>query len=350
MPLTVTRRFWRAYLDGCDSIMIRNEKNWLWVTWEVQRRNRSLSSELGAKLVEIDVRHGRTLRYPISLYRTLMAILKNKPAILFVQNPSLLLAMTGIIYNKLSKRPLIIDSHNAGITPSSRILSSVLDKLARYIIRNTPMTVVTNDALADYVKSVGGHPIVLPDPLPRLQRPDIGYPLRGKFNVVFICTWALDEPYEEVIQASEFLDNDIYIYITGNGGNKPNRFKPLPENIVLTGFLNEDDFSSLLFNADAIMDLTTRENCLVCGAYEAISTGKPLLLSDTRALRNYFDCGAIFTKNNARDIASSILYMTRNIGQLTRDAVICKRKLSERWRSLFNNFLSQIESTDRPHS
>jgi hypothetical protein len=42
---------------------------------------------------------------------------------------------------------------------------------------------------------------------------------------------------------------------------------------------------------------------MVCGAYEGISAGKPLILSDNSPTRQYFSEGALFTDNSSTDIA-----------------------------------------------
>ena len=48
------------------------------------------------------------------------------------------------------------------------------------------------------------------------------------------------------------------------------------------------------------------EDCLVCGAYEALAAGKPLVLSRTRALRDYFGTAALLTDNTIDGIAASV--------------------------------------------
>ena len=41
----------------------------IWMTWENQRRNVSLSAELGAKLFVISINANRFIRYPISIIK-----------------------------------------------------------------------------------------------------------------------------------------------------------------------------------------------------------------------------------------------------------------------------------------
>jgi hypothetical protein len=40
--------------------------------------------------------------------------------------------------------------------------------------------------------------------------------LEGEFNVVFVCTFEKDEPYQEVIQAAQMISPSITLYVKGN--------------------------------------------------------------------------------------------------------------------------------------
>ena len=91
--------------------------------------------------------------------------------------------------------------------------------------------------------------------------------------------------------------------MTGN----PSRMDPLlaaraPPNVRFTGFLPDPDYWALLRSADAIIDLTLMEDCLVSGAYEALAVGTPMLLSNNRASVELFAGAAAFTDNTTADI------------------------------------------------
>ena len=113
----------------------------------------------------------------------------------------------------------------------------------------------------------------------------------------------------------------------------------MPSNITLTGYLSEDKYISLLLSCDVVIDLTTRENCLVCGAYEAVEAEKPLISSNTIALNEYFYQGVVFTENNYKDIANSINYAFNNLGTLQREIKNLKREINDKW----NSYLDELE-------
>jgi glycosyltransferase involved in cell wall biosynthesis len=198
------------------------------------------------------------------------------------------------------------------------------------------ITIVTNKYLAAMVKESRGNPFILEDKIPAFIKP-IQIPLKGKINIASICTFQIDEPYNEVIKSAFLLNSEIYIYITGRYHEKElNMIKNIPNNIVFTGFLNDEDYKNLLFSCDLVMDLTLMENCLVCGAYEAISLEKPLILSDTVALREYFSSGAVFTKNNAGEIAKAIKLALNNYNRLQNEVSELKEELLSDWQIKIN--------------
>ena len=100
---------------------------------------------------------------------------------------------------------------------------------------------------------------------------------------------------------------DLKLYVTGDYGTLDHALvRGAPPNVRFTGFLDEADYWGLLQSADAIIDLTLMDNCLVCGAYEALALGKPMVLSRNPASLELFDSSAIFTDNTTSDIRGAI--------------------------------------------
>ncbi len=62
------------------------------------------------------------------------------------------------------------------------------------------------------------------------------------------------------------------------------------------------------------------ENCLVCGAYEALAINKPLIVSRTASLSEYFGDAAVLTDNTAEAIRASVLAAFAQREELVRKA------------------------------
>lgn len=305
----------------------------IWLTWETQRRNHTLSRAVGARLYKFDYRGPSPLRYARAVLRTVALLARKRPAIVFAQNPSIILAGLVTIYGKWFRKRVVIDAHNAGIEPFEG-RRRWANALSRWILRNAAITLVSNETLAERVRRDEGRPIVIPDPLPSLAVPSRDGLLTGIFNAVFVCTWAPDEPFTAVIAAAENVASGTEVYITGNSRGRERDFgRDLPSNVKLTGFVSDTQFDSLLFEADVIIDLTSRSDCLVCGAYEAVAAGTPMLLSDSEVTRSYFHRGALYTDNTAPDIAAKLDEARRQHQRLVTEVIELKAELSDRWPS-----------------
>lgn len=310
---------------------MNNSHHAIWLTWENQRRNHSLSQRLGVDLFKLEYNAPRYKRYPVLVTRTLQLLHSFSPRLIFVQNPSLLLALLVVLYGRTRHIPVVVDAHNSGVYPFEK-KHTWATKLSFFLFRKADLTIVTNQALKIYVERHGGHACVVPDPIPDIDQPAKLKKLAGEFNVMFICTWAEDEPYLEVINAARMLEPGTTIYITGNSkGRESAAGSDLPDNVVLTGFIPEDQFQELLWSCDAVMDLTLRDDCLVCGAYEAVATGKPLLLSDTKALRNYFNRGAVFSKNDTLSLAKAMDATRHQINLLRQEMTEFQNSIETVW-------------------
>ena len=309
---------------------------WIWVTWEKQERNVGLSQAFGMPLFVFDLPYGGFRRHLVAVVRTLRTFAEQRPGLVVVQNPSLVLAAMALQYGKLFKVPIVVDAHNAGLFPEAFVCGGgakikLLKSLARYVVRNAALTIVTNFRLKDYVEQNGGKAEVIPDCIPRLAEKKNQLQLSGRVNVMCVCSYDADEPYLEVIEATRKLDSSVCVYMTGDWKNARIMPNSLPSNLVLTGFLSRADYLDLLWACDIVMDLTTLEDCLVCGAYEGVAAGKPLILSDSKANRAYFKKGVAYAHNTAEDLAQKTVESIRALDRSRREISELRVELETGW-------------------
>jgi len=309
----------------------RTGRRRIWVAWETQRRNVTISQALGCQLRAFDLRYPGIVRYPAALALTLATFVKERPSLIFAQNPSMILSAFAVLYGRVLGIPVIVDAHNAAIEPLWRT-PRWQAALARFILRWATLTIVSNESLATSVRAEprAGAVAALADPIPNLMRPAKVPSLKGRRNILYICSWAEDEPYREAIEAARLLPSDVCVYISGRSGNRLENVQ-LPPNVILTGYVDEETYVGMLYACDLILDLTTWQDCLLCGAYEAVSAERPMVLSGTVALRAYFDKGAVYTDNTPEDLARCIEEALSGTGTLTRDVGILRQQLIRDW-------------------
>jgi glycosyltransferase involved in cell wall biosynthesis len=298
----------------------------MWVTWERHRRTSELSRDLGASLVEITSGLPRIGRYTVLLARSTMGLLRNRPNVLIVQCPSIVLGLWAAALKPLFGYTLVADLHNEAVKPYI-VSSRLYERLLRVVHRVADLCIVTNPNLTSVIEAAGGRAFVLPDKLPDLRPASNEAP--ATTSVVFVCTYSRDEPYREVIEAARALDPSVTVFVTGRyRGTDP---LPVPSNVRLTGFLPEEAYVSLLGSADVIVDLTAIEDCLVCGAYEAVTLGRPLVTSDTAALRQYFRRGTVYSRHDSASLAAAISYALANRERLAAEMRLLKPDLMAAW-------------------
>ncbi len=316
--------------------------NAIWVAWQSHRRTETLTSKMSIPLYIFSSEYPRFIKHPVLAIRTIWLLFRVRPRIFFVQNPSAFLTVLAILLKPIMGYCLIVDAHNAGVYPCEKDMEK-FKRIFPVFHRYADVTIVTNDALAKIVNDNAGRAVVLPDAIPEFPSIDSELPKDDVFVVTFICTYAPDEPYKEVFASTSFLPEGIKIFVTGDSkkftfGEKM-KLSPV---VTLTGFLSEREFVRQLSSSHCIMDLTNRSSCLVCGAYEAVALGVPMILSDTKALRSYFRIGAIFTENTAFSIARAIMRAKENHPELKEEVSLLRDELIKSWDCQYGDLLSVI--------
>ena len=303
-----------------------------------------MCEDLGVQLYELTLDLPRVLKHPCLLLWTVGTLIRLKPRGVIVQNPSLLLALLVVVLRYVLNYSVVVDAHNEAISPFQPKWKWIM-RPSRYLQKVADLTIVTNHELADIVKRNYGRPFILQDKLPKFPY-GTAPALRGSFNVVCICTFAKDEPVLEVVEAARRLDRDYAIYVTGNYRGNGARVTNLaiPPNVILTGYLPEDEYIALLRGADVILDLTYMDDCLVCGAYEAVALGKPMIVSDSKAAREYFYKGAVYVSNEPSAIAKAIQTICMDLARYESDVRELRRELEDRWAPKREEVLSVLET------
>ena len=276
------------------------------ITWIEHRRTRELCSRLGIELVEMTSSRRGLARYLVLVPRSVRYLFARRPKVLLVQCPSMVLALLTVLLRPFLRYQLIFDAHNEAVEPYIHP-SAPIRMASRWLIARADCVVVTNGQLARPVSNAGGTPLVLRDPIPSVPAVT-PKSLAGGYRVAVISTFAQDEPFEAVLDAAKSLPGQAHFYVTGD----PDKLRPsvrykIPANVTLTGYLEEHLYWELLVSCDAIVDLTTMPDCLVCGAYEAVAVGKPLILSRNAASLEVFGGRAELVDNTPESIAGAVL-------------------------------------------
>jgi glycosyltransferase involved in cell wall biosynthesis len=298
------------------------------LTWFEHRRTRELCAGLAIELALVDTAYRGVRRYLLLSARTIALLERRRPEVLLVQSPSLILSVLSVVLRSVFGYRLVVDAHNEAVEPHEN-RQPWISWLSRWVIRRADLTIVTNRQLAQIVRRQGGKPFILPDRIPA-PVPGPARTLGAGFNVVLIATFAKDEPLAAIFEAVRGAK--LELFVTGNPRKLHAQVAArAPPNVRFTGFLAEDDYWGLLRAADAVVDLTLKPDCLVCGAYEALAVGTPMLLSNNRASVELFGDSALFTDNTAQDIRRSFERLKSDRARLQAAVALKRNELAAAW-------------------
>lgn len=284
------------------------------ISWEDHVRTRDICKCLGIPLFTIEMDAISVVRYPVLALKTIYKIFRSKPRVLFVQNPSLILALLTVLSGKLFRYKLLIDAHNEAVEPYINKSSKLLCWISEFVLRSADYTIVTNSELAKVVTIKGGRPLVLPNTMPSPSSKGKELESLIPFVVTVVASYAEDEPIYEIIEASRELFNDsVHINFTGNFKKLDSDIRARAlENVTFKGFMPEDEYWKVLSESHVIIDLSWMDNCLVCGAYEALALHKPMMLTESVAIKEWFPKGGVFVDNSTSSIVEGIRKLKAN--------------------------------------
>ena len=210
---------------------------WVFIVWAPHgRRSETLARELGAKLFFVHYLKFQNppyapAKYILQTIRTLCILWRERPEVIFVQNPPFVCGLVVYLYCCLCGSRFVFDHHSAAFARTWEWGLPVQKFLARRAITN----LVTNQHWGNVISSWSASAFILRDPLVILPKSQEDYPIEPGFNVVFINTFADDEPIESVLAAA-FQLPEARFYITGNTKRKPaSFFTNTPSNLLHRG-------------------------------------------------------------------------------------------------------------------
>ncbi len=271
------------------------------------------------------------LRYVVQALLTWRLLCREHPDVVFVQNPPIFAVAVAYLYARRRGIRYVVDSHTAAFLSPKWRWSLPLHRL---LSRTAVTTIVTNTYLEAIVRSWGCRASIVafaPDSFPSGQP----FPVAGQFNVAVVSTGAEDEPLDVVFAAAGRLPS-VRFYVTGDAGRIANGLlAKRPANCLMLGYVPYEDYISLLRSVDVVVDLTKRDHTLLMGAFEAISLGTPLVVSDWPVLRAYFRRGTVHVANTVESLCEGIERARRELATLRAEVLLLREELGADWRRRF---------------
>jgi len=237
------------------------------------------------------------LRYAISAGRTLAYLARRRPKAVIAQAPPVPAALLAWVYGRLSGAPVVIDSHPAAFAMETARVDKLMLPLLRWLARRSAGLIVTTPELARRVDAWGGRPLIVHEP------PIAVAPAPAPDGVLFVSTFAPDEPLEAVLEAARALP-DVHFRVTGDVRRKPLGLRA-PDNVEWVGYLRGESYWRTLARSAVILSLTKRRQAVLRSAYEAVYALRPLIVSGWPHMEELFPYATHVT-NDAQSIAAGV--------------------------------------------
>jgi glycosyltransferase involved in cell wall biosynthesis len=190
---------------------------------------------------------------------------------------------------------------HTGFIYTTTFKETLLNKPFHRYLRSADLVLAHNTLEKELIVEKAGvteeRVVVVYDPLPtppqRLSKPEIDIDFSRA--IVLPVSWAPDEPIDRAVE--EFLKSraskEYTLIVTGNYERDPRLYNKVVEaikkfeardNVVLTGFIPDEQYWYLLKNCKLVIVLTNREYTIPHAMWEAISAQKPFAITRTRAL------------------------------------------------------------------
>mgnify|MGYP001405273692 CR=1 FL=1 len=322
----------------------------IFIAWnQISRRSEEFSRKIGAEYINLGRVDKplimRLLNLLKNFFKTYVILQKRKPHIIFTFHAHPFITLVAIIYKLTNRCKVVPDLHSAAYLDYYRFPLIIL---TRWIWNQSDLLIIHNQMSAKYFdRNIIGFSekiFVLEDPIPDLPKnikrnkklaPEI---TRG----VLISRFSPDEPIVEFIEKIKGI-NDFQLYITGDYSKEniiPSDYDS--EKIIFTGFIEDEEYWRLLNSARLIIALTTREYTLLSAGYEALSLEKPLLLSDSKTLRDYYGNFIEYLPDDSLNISQSIQKVIDGCDHYHKLMIKLKLQKSHQWDEKLKHLMDRV--------
>lgn len=291
-----------------------------WAGFGLGFRTRGFANSLNAQVLNsykptlLGIKLPTLFRYILQAMDTLKQLIIRRPKLVMVQTPPFALTLTVWFYCLLFNARFITDNHSAGfMEPHFQRYHWIDRPLSRRAIINIAHNHKNIDILEEWKAR---NPLMILSPAMRREElldesvalPDELTDKVGSeiLKVLMVCSFGCDDCYREVIEAARMMP-DARFFITGDWKRVDLDLDALPDNVVMTGFLQRPVFMQLMNHCDVVLSLTTRRDALFWAIRECLALEKPFVATDSEVVTYNFGNYGVFTDNSPEDLTKKIL-------------------------------------------
>ncbi len=280
-----------------------------------------LGKELGGTKVFLTFLYGRTylapLRYIILFLRTIIILGKERPDVVYAQNPSVFCPLTCLLFCRLWRKKLIIDHHAVWSikTFSKGILSALLRRMEKFVVAKAYANTVPHSLWAKELEKMGAKNIltvydyVAKSKASRSEEWRKKYSNGKKFVALAPHGGHPLERIENEAQAAAKFANSLELLFSGPPTKMKGRIQKVLDlsNVNYIGFVPNNEFEGIKASVDLALCITDEPYTLSHSLLEFAACSIPTISSPQEAVRELFGESLLYTKSSSpEDIGAAI--------------------------------------------
>jgi len=321
-----------------------NNKRAVWITWHYAARSRNMSKVLDIPILEYFNNKNILIRHSFSTLWTIYTLLKERPKVVFIQMSFMLLNIVAF-YKILTfgKTIIVADCHTKALRRKAKgSFSFIFWKIKKATFKLVDISIVSNVGMEKDIKELHDNYLMIPDKIPEIESFKNS---NDEKYFVYVSSFAVDEPFEEIFEVAKQLPSDIKLYWTGRIPQNISIPKDKPSNLIFTDYISFEEYYKLISNASSILALTTEDDCLQSGAYEALAVQTPMVLTDSLALRAYFGNSALYSNHTPNEITEKLILTLSSREHLINYSQEVKKQRDNEFNIIIEKLISEINNT-----
>lgn len=280
------------------------------------------------------------IKYVMQWAATWWLLARKRPRVVYVTNSPPVAGLCVLGYSALTPTRFVLDTHPPGLYNRRWAWSRPIQ---RFTARRASMNVIDQERFAELFRSWGVPVLVLENP-PKRSLPQRGVePDPERPTVTYVGTFGADEPIDELLAAARSLPEVRFNVLGDTALARRSWIDQAPTNVAFTGYLLREQYWERIYEAHAVIVLTTHRYSLLGGAQDGLFADTPLILSDQPTLREYFTAGAIFTPNTGEGIAEAVRTSVAEQSRLREEIRALRQQTASRWQQAFTALRTHVD-------
>lgn len=306
-------------------------------------RMEELSAEIEGKKAIFSFLYGHMylapLRYIVLFFKTLIVIARERPDIIYAQNPSVFCPFSCLGYCKIWKKKLIIDHHAVWSikTFSAGTIGRVIARLERYMIKRAYANTTPHALWARKLEEMGARNVLTiydyVEKAPAKRDAEVRRKYAKDRQFLALAPHG-GHPLERIENEAEAIQSleSIMLLLSGPPSKIKSRVDRMKSytNVSYIGFVPREEFEKIKASIDIGLCITDEPYTLSHSLLEFAAYSIPTVSSDQEAVRQLFGDSLIYTKSTKpEDIKSAMESLLNNPGIMRECANRIMRKEEE---------------------